>query len=290
MADTLHCMVCEGVRFERLFTSKGHPIVRCGDCGFCQVERIPSAGELERLYTDLHAKHVRFRDTRAAQRENQSRLAFVRSLLPAGGRLLDAGCATGDFIAEARTGYDMHGVDIAEGAVASARQRFPELAHQLRCSRLEDLTAEGLRFDGICLWDVIEHVPDPAAVIRLLMELLKPGGVLFLSTPDMGSLAARAMGPHWAFMIPPLHLGYFSRRSFEHVFSHRVAGEIVRVETRGKWTSVAFLFYKLGQIHPWFAPVRLMRWLGGSAIGRTNIYVPTNDIMYLAVRKPGPTT
>lgn len=287
MGDILHCMVCQGQRFIPLFTAKGHPIVSCAECGFGQVSRVPPPDELAKLYADLHSKHVSFRDTRAAQRENQSRCTFVQRLLPRQGRLLDAGCATGDFIAEARAAYDMHGVDISEGAVASAQQRFPELAHQLRCSRLEDLSAEGLQFDGICLWDVIEHVPDPAGVTQLLMDLLKPGGYLFLSTPDMGSLSARLMGRHWAFMIPPLHLGYFSRRSFAHFFQHRVKGEMVSIETRGKWTSVAFLFYKLGQIHPWLAPAWLMRRLGGSAVGRLNIYVPTNDIMYLAVRKPG---
>lgn len=288
MDKALACMVCQGQRFTGLFESKGHAIVRCDACGFCQVSRIPSAETLGQLYADLHEKHVSFRDTRAAQRENQSRCAFVQKLLPAGSQLLDAGCATGDFIAEARGAFDMHGVDISEGAVATARQRFPELARRLHCSRLEDLPADGPLYDGICLWDVIEHVPDPAAVTRLLMERLKPGGHLFLSTPDMGSLSARLMGRHWAFMIPPFHLGYFSRRSFEHLFAHRVAGEMTEVQTRGKWTSVAFLFYKLGQIHRWLAPPWLMRWLKGSAVGRMNLYVPTNDIMYLAVRKPGP--
>lgn len=289
MSGTLQCMVCSGQRFSPLFTAKGYPIVRCAECGFSQVQQIPSPEHLASLYADLHNKHVAFRDTRAAQRENQSRVDFVRDHLPDGSHLLDAGCATGDFIEAAHPRFQMHGVDISEGAIALARQRFPALSDRLRSVRLEDMSAEAASYDGICLWDVIEHVPDPAFVIDRLMALLKPGGLLFLSTPDMGSLAARAMRRHWAFMIPPLHLGYFDRRSFRHLFKHRVPGELLDLRTRGKWTSVAFLFYKLGQIHRWLAPGWLMRRLQGSVVGKTNVYVPTNDILYIAVRKPGPT-
>lgn len=290
MSTQLRCMVCDGGKLNPLFTSKGYPIVRCEQCGFCQVAQIPDASELNQLYTDLHAKHVNFRDVRAAQRENQSRLALVKRYMQEGANLLDAGCATGDFIAEAKSHFSMHGVDISEGAVATARVRFPDLSDRLNSLRLEDLNAQGHQFDGVCLWDVIEHVPDPVSVIRKLMSMLSPGGYLFLSTPDMGSLSARIMRRHWAFMIPPLHLGYFNRRSFTHLFEKQAPGNLLCMETRGKWTSLAFLFYKLGQIHPMFAPAGLMRMLRESALGKLNLYVPTNDIMYLAIRKPDSTS
>jgi hypothetical protein len=60
---------------------------------------------------------------------------------------------------------------------------------------------------------------------------------------------------------------------------------IVEAKTRGKWSNFAFLVYKLGQIHPLFAPTWLKQWLSKSAMGKCNLYIPTNDIMYLAMRK-----
>jgi hypothetical protein len=118
------------------------------------------------------------------------------------------------------------------------------------------------------------------------MGLLKPGGYLLLSTPDIGALAAKLMKQRWAFMIPPLHLGYFSRASLNHLFTDRVRARIRACQTRGKWTSLAFLFYKLGQISRLLAPPALLEWLSRSRLGRLNLYIPTNDIIYLVVQKP----
>jgi len=141
-------------------------------------------------------------------------------------------------------------------------------------------------FDAICLWDVIEHLRDPVAVCRSLVRMLKPGGYLFLSTPDTGALIARLMGSDWAFMIPPLHLGYFSRSSLNHLFRACVPMQIRSYSTRGKWTSIAFLFYKLNQISARMAPRFVLRWLSGSPLGHMNLSIPTNDIAYVAVQRP----
>ncbi len=200
--------------------------------------------------------------------------------------ILDAGCATGDFLALAKAYYTVYGVDISEGAIEHAKVRLPDIAAGLSSSRLEDICENWPNFDAICLWDVVEHVRDPVSVCRVLMSLLKPGGHLFLSTPDMGALTAKMMKQHWAFMIPPLHLGYFSRRSFGYLFEKQLPARIVAYQTQGKWTSLAFLFYKVNQISRWLAPSALLEWLSHSYFGRLNVYIPTNDIIYLVVEKP----
>ena len=70
------------------------------------------------------------------------------------------------------------------------------------------LTAEG--FDVVTLWDVIEHTPDPMHVLRRARALLKPGGLLVVNYPDIGSWIARAMGRSWPF-LSSVHLYYFTR-------------------------------------------------------------------------------
>jgi hypothetical protein len=67
--------------------------------------------------------------------------------------------------------------------------------------------AEG-SLDLVTLWDVIEHTSNPAKVLTRAWELLIPGGVLALTYPDYGSLAARVLGKSWPFLLT-VHLYYF---------------------------------------------------------------------------------
>src|SRR5439155_11898525 len=65
-------------------------------------------------------------------------------------------------------------------------------------------------FDVVTAFDVIENTPDPIAFLTDIAAVLKPGGLFFLSTPDVGSLTARLFGRRWHFYYP-YHLSYFSR-------------------------------------------------------------------------------
>ncbi len=285
MSNSDECLLCHNRALRRLFVAKGYEIVTCDRCGFCQVARPPSDDELTRLYADLHETHTRFRDERAAQRENQTRLRLVQEFVAPKACILDAGCATGDFLKLANGYYSVYGVDISSEAIAKARRRLPEIADRLHAVKLEKIGEDWPAFDAICLWDVIEHVREPVGVCRTLLRLLKPGGYLFLSTPDMAALTSRLMRQHWAFMIPPLHLGFFSRASFAYLFPSQLPARILNCRTQGKWTSLAFLFYKLNQTSRWLVPSGLLNWISRSWLGRINLYVPTNDIIYLVSQK-----
>jgi SAM-dependent methyltransferase len=75
---------------------------------------------------------------------------------------------------------------------------------------LFDMPVKPGTIDLLTLWDVIEHTPDPQAVLRRAHELLTPNGVLTMSYPDYGSLAARLLGSRWPFLLT-VHLYYFTR-------------------------------------------------------------------------------
>ena len=65
-------------------------------------------------------------------------------------------------------------------------------------------------FDLVTLWDVLEHTPDPMKEILEAKRLLKPGGLLVVNYPDIGSWIARVMGRSWVFLLD-VHLYYFTR-------------------------------------------------------------------------------
>jgi len=127
-----------------------------------------------------------------------------------GGRLLDVGCGNGGFLMLARqAGWQVEGLDFDAGAVRAARSRGLEVHH----GGIELLEQRTACYDVITLCHVIEHVHDPIATLRRLHALLKPGGRLWLDTPNLASLGAERFGPHWRDLDPPRHLVLFTHPS-----------------------------------------------------------------------------
>ena len=99
--------------------------------------------------------------------------------------LLDVGCG-GGLVAEpmARLGATVTGIDAAEAGIAVAREHAAAggLSIDYRCTTVEALGAEGAAFDAVLALEIIEHVPDPAAFIGALGHVLRPGGIVILTT------------------------------------------------------------------------------------------------------------
>jgi SAM-dependent methyltransferase len=128
--------------------------------------------------------------------------------LPArkGGRLLEVGCGTGDLLAGARDlGWSVAGVDFDPAAVAVARRRGLDVAEgDLAGQRYADGS-----FDAVTMFHVIEHVPDPGALLAECRRVLAPGGRLVVVTPNPRSRGHRRFGVAWMGLDPPRHLHLF---------------------------------------------------------------------------------
>jgi SAM-dependent methyltransferase len=136
--------------------------------------------------------------------------------LPAlpGGRLLDVGCGSGDFLAQmSALGWRTEGVDPDPAAVAGARAAGLDVTEGT-LAELDDAEHAGA-FDAITLSHVIEHLHEPAAELRRIRRLLRPGGLLWIATPNLEGLGHRRFRTAWLGLDPPRHLVLFTRPSLE---------------------------------------------------------------------------
>jgi 2-polyprenyl-3-methyl-5-hydroxy-6-metoxy-1,4-benzoquinol methylase len=123
----------------------------------------------------------------------------------AGQRLLDVGSGSGEFLDFARTcGWNVVGVDLDEKAVAAGRSKGLDV----RNGTIESI-GEDEQFDGITMSHVIEHVYDPRVLLEACYRRLKPGGWIWVDTPNIDSLGHTEYGLHWVG-IEPRHLILFT--------------------------------------------------------------------------------
>jgi SAM-dependent methyltransferase len=136
---------------------------------------------------------------------------------PGANRILDAGCGNGVYLLRMRAmGFDVRGIDVDAVAVDQAVRAGLDVSR----ATLADLDPAEEKFDAITLGHVIEHLPDPTAAMRQAHELLAPGGMLWIATPNVDAAAHGAFGRNWYAIDPPRHLVLFSREALRSVLAN----------------------------------------------------------------------
>jgi 2-polyprenyl-3-methyl-5-hydroxy-6-metoxy-1,4-benzoquinol methylase len=122
-------------------------------------------------------------------------------------RLLDVGCGNGHFLLVAqRLGWKSYGVEIDTAAAQAARAGGGEILG----AQVGELGARYEQFfDVVTLSHVIEHVPDPIATLRHCFRVLKPGGKIWIETPNIDSVGYDTYGSAWRALEAPRHLVLF---------------------------------------------------------------------------------
>jgi SAM-dependent methyltransferase len=185
-------------------------IVECLDCGL--LYRDPRERDLLAAYAE--AVDEDYLGEWAGRRESFRRtLGQLHRFIQPPGRLLDVGASAGFFLRVARDGgWRAEGLEPSRWAADLARRD----GFRVALGTLDDHPFGPGEFDAVTLWDVIEHVPDPGATLQAAFELVRPGGVIGLTTMDVGSLVARLLGPRWPHLMR-MHLCYFRPAHIERL-------------------------------------------------------------------------
>lgn len=281
-AENMNCPVCGSSRqspfataqdWEYFTSDEAFAYLQCDTCQTVYLNH-PPVDRLSEIYPDNYYSYA----------SNPSRGSFIQSVkewLDAKtfrkllGRLpgdhlsvLDVGGGSGWLLTRLKElsprVTETHEVDLNETARAAAE----EAGHHFHCQRIEDFQPD-TKFDLIIMLNLIEHVADPEAVLQSMKEMLAPGGMVLIKTPNVTSLDARLFrGSYWGGLHCPRHWVLFNKNSFTDLASRCGLRCAAASYTQGGWQWAASILGGLAKrkwinssadkplhTHPLFLPV-----------------------------------
>jgi SAM-dependent methyltransferase len=183
-------------------------IVKCLGCGLIYTNPRQDPKELLSSYVDMVDEGYVAEEV---GRRTSARIILKRlKKLKKRGRILDIGCATGFLLDEARIqGWEVHGVEPSKWCTAYAKQNF---SIDIIRGLLKEAGFQKKFFDAVVLQDTVEHLASPKETLIEIRQILKPDGILCVSTPNIGSLVSRILKGRW-WGINQAHLFYFTRKT-----------------------------------------------------------------------------
>jgi 2-polyprenyl-3-methyl-5-hydroxy-6-metoxy-1,4-benzoquinol methylase/DNA-directed RNA polymerase subunit RPC12/RpoP len=232
---TFSCLICKkkqtGVLISPKTRDSNDRVVKCSVCGHTQLESIPSAPELHAFY-DLGKQGgnigvpTTIPELWARQKvDTDRRVAFMRSGLRKGARVLDIGSGYGFYIREMeKAGFDATGIEISDVARNISKKVTRAKVYDLDLADSEtDLVALG-KFSRITLFHVVEHIPHPVEFLARLKSLLAPGGELIIEVPNVDDHLLALSPAYQDFYYQHAHCSYYGKKTLGQVL--REAGYI----------------------------------------------------------------
>lgn len=274
------CNLCGSERRRPFTRRQGFDVVACTECGLVYVSPRLGAQALAAHYNGNESSRTQYYlDAEPADRRSFAVvLEAVERLHPGRGRLLDVGPNVGTCLVLARErGWEVAGVEINAEAARHCREAR---GLDVRAGTLDDCPFPKASFAAILMGDVIEHLPDPRRALAQVRELLQPGGLVAISTPDIAGWAGRALQ-----VKPVEHIYYFSPATMKALLA-RAGLEPLEVRPYDRFKNLTGMTHSTtcGTLFQRLAPVfTLSRRLLGDVVVR----LPLRENLLAVARRPG---
>ncbi len=241
----MSCPTCQASEVHLYFTKqekgKDHAIVQCDACNLLYLDPMPTTAELNAYYNnpayfdgDESGYGSDYLQQRASiDRDSHRRLKRIEAISPPSPEqqrhILDIGCAAGFFLDVAKQkDWQVSGIELS---LDMATRASALLGVPIQ-SAFDASNYALASFDAITLWEVIEHLPHPLDMLQQIRPLLKPNGVIAMSTPNTGHWQAQHQPDWWSEFKPPAHVIYFTQATLKDTLQRagfqRVAFEKTR--------------------------------------------------------------
>jgi 2-polyprenyl-3-methyl-5-hydroxy-6-metoxy-1,4-benzoquinol methylase len=175
--------------------------------------------------------------TVARERTFARALKRIETFAPKRGSLLDIGTAGGSFLhVAAGRGWEVAGCEPNRWLCEWGKKAY---GLDIQPGTLFDHRYPDRAFDVVTVWDVLEHTADPLGFLKECHRILKPGGLIVVNYPDIGSWIARIMGRRWLFLIS-VHLYYFTRQTIREALA-RTGFQVVQMRPHVQWLEIDYV-------------------------------------------------
>ncbi len=208
------CTVCGCREIRQPFPDRFPRLYQCTSCRHGFTFPMPDDTELNAFYSDYPEYGELSPVTVRRYRE------LLQTFLPyrKHNRLLEIGCGDGFFLDLAReAGWEVYGTEYNPRSIAVCKAKGIRM--QEGVVRPSEFQVPD--FDVVLSLEVIEHTRGVHHEAEAMVTLCRPGGLIYLTTPNFLSLSRKILGPDWGVICYPEHLQYFSRRSLQRLFASR---------------------------------------------------------------------
>lgn len=247
------CPLCESENFKDYlnFEEEKAYFVRCQNCSLVFLDPQPSPEFLSKHYDkdyvygsedEINTKLAKFFHDELKSNLQLAEMKMDKIEEYVGinrGRILDIGCGISLFLKEAQMrGWQIFGIEPSRPVVRFVKER---LSINITCRTFPDKSLPDSFFDVVTLWEVLEHLSGPVNVLREAYRILRPGGFLFLTTPNVRSLVAIILDRQWKAFSPPLHLVLFNYQTLQRIFE-QVGFKVLRIKSAFEYLGTGQLF------------------------------------------------
>jgi len=213
--------------------------VKCRNCHLIYVNPIEKASKINGDYSKMGNTDASIiRQPRLSATESQ--VSLIKRYGD-GTHLLDIGCGEGFFLFNAsKAGYTTKGVELSQDAASYARREF---GLDVEGKPFEEMHLPENDFNVVTMWQVLEHLPYPLATLKEVHRILKPGGLLATSTPDIEGIPAKVFRRKW-WNLRKLHINQFTAKTLTDMLNRAGFKNVFSIGYK-EYTSISMLFIPL---------------------------------------------
>lgn len=202
------CLVCQGTAVQSLRGYERHDLLKCSTCGFVFMRRIPSTDELENYYSIYAYESEKEipEPTRISIEYHLDKFEKYRK----NNRMLDVGCGEGWILESAKArGWDVYGTEFSSNAIEICRKK----GIKMYAGVLKPEAIEERDFDVVISTQAIEHINNPREEVLNVHQLLRTGGLYYITTPNFNSYLRVFLRDKYSIIEYPEHLSYYTRKT-----------------------------------------------------------------------------